>query len=761
MANKTRAQLSVDSSTNFPDNTSQLISPADLRDWITNGIDSFVTQKDISSLQNAIYENRSDAIVAGATTDLSIANGNFVHITGTTLITSFGSLQKGARFIITFDDAANIQASANLIIPGVSSGSTKTAVPGDCCILVSEDGGAWRIVGYFPAAGAGSGLVVDVTATAPISSTGGTTPDISIPQADSSTDGYLSQGDWTNFDGKVSASGTPSAGEFAQFTSSNDITTATASTSKLLIGTNDSSNVVTEISLGTNLTMSGSTLNATGGTGTVQSVSGTGSVQGLTLSGTVTGTGNLTLSGSLSAVNLASQVTGLLPVANGGTGTATPTLSAGTGIGITGTWPNQTITASGSTSTSTVQHQVKLGENINKGQAVYVSSANGTNMIVSKASNTTEATSSKTMGLIDATGVTNDFVNVITEGLLSGLDTSAANAAGDPVWLGSSGNLLYGLANKPYAPLHLVFIGIVTRKNASNGEIFVKVQNGFELDELHNVQATSPTLNDTLYYDNSSSPGQWKTAQVTAITPLASSSDTGLISASAQTLGGIKTFGNGASAGEIRLLEGSGSGSNYVAVKSPATLGANLDFVLPSTAGTSGYVLQTDGSGNLSYVRNGGTINGSYILDTTETTATGTSELINKTLLIPANTFSSQTAFKITVRTRKDNAGFNVVNIKLYLNTTSSTISGAFSLGGVTFAASGSTTGLNIERGLVIISSTQTSYNLVTNNSNDFASGTITLSNIDWTVNQHVIVTTQCNNAAYSAFVRAIQIIPQ
>lgn len=45
--------------------------------------------------------------------------------------------------------------------------------------------------------------------------------------------------------------------------------------------------------------------------------------------------------------DLTSQVTGLLPVANGGTGTATPALVQGTNVTITGTWPNQTINASG------------------------------------------------------------------------------------------------------------------------------------------------------------------------------------------------------------------------------------------------------------------------------------------------------------------------------------------------------------------------------------------------------------------------------
>jgi hypothetical protein len=135
---------------------------------------------------------------------------------------------------------------------------------------------------------------------------------------------------------------------------------------------------------------------------------------------------------------------------------------------------------------SNIQHQVKAGVAINKGQAVYVTGADGTNMIVGLASNATEATSSKTLGLMTSTVAINGFGNVVTEGLLAGLDTSTA-IIGDPVWLGTNGNLIYGLVNKPYAPAHLVFIGIVTRVNLNNGEIFVKVQNGFELDEIHDI----------------------------------------------------------------------------------------------------------------------------------------------------------------------------------------------------------------------------------------------------------------------------------
>jgi hypothetical protein len=196
-----------------------------------------------------------------------------------------------------------------------------------------------------------------------------------------------------------------------------------------------------------------------------------------------------------------------------------------TGIGLSGYVPtSRTLSINGTTYdlsanrswtistvdyTSRLQHQVKAGVAINKGQAVYVTSADGTNMIVGLASNASEATSSKTMGLLDATVTTNGFANVVTEGLLAGLDTSGANAAGDPVWLGTGGNLIYGLANKPYAPAHLVFIGIVTRKNSNNGEIFVKVQNGFELNEIHDVDLKTnlPTAGQLLRYD---SDGLWK-----------------------------------------------------------------------------------------------------------------------------------------------------------------------------------------------------------------------------------------------------------
>ena len=91
--------------------------------------------------------------------------------------------------------------------------------------------------------------------------------------------------------------------------------------------------------------------------GTVTSVGGTGTVNGISLSGTVTSSGNLTLGGALTGVNLASQVTGTLPVANGGTGV---TSSTGTGAVVLSTSPTLTTPNLGTPSAATLTNATGL-----------------------------------------------------------------------------------------------------------------------------------------------------------------------------------------------------------------------------------------------------------------------------------------------------------------------------------------------------------------------------------------------------------------
>lgn len=187
-----------------------------------------------------------------------------------------------------------------------------------------------------------------------------------------------------------------------------------------------------------------------------------------------------------------------------------------------------------------VQNRVKAGVAINKGQAVYVTGADGTNIIVGLASNTAEATSSKTLGLLNATVATNGFADVVQIGKLTGLNTIGA-IVGDPVWLGTNGNLIYGLANKPYAPAHLVYIGVVTRVNASNGEIFVTVQNGFELNEIHDVDLKTniPISGDVLGYNGS----LWVNKTIPGWLGYTPADDANVVKLTGnQTINGEKTF---------------------------------------------------------------------------------------------------------------------------------------------------------------------------------------------------------------------------
>ena len=173
---------------------------------------------------------------------------------------------------------------------------------------------------------------------------------------------------------------------------STDRTTITPESGELLYTTDTKA-----VYVGDGATAGGNVLGSGGGggSGTVTSIGGTGTISGISLSGTVTTSGNLTLGGTLSVTpsNFASQtantvlsapngtngtptfraiavadiptlnqnttgtasnVTGTVAVANGGTGTATPALVAGTNVTITGTWPNQTIAASGGGGSGTV-----------------------------------------------------------------------------------------------------------------------------------------------------------------------------------------------------------------------------------------------------------------------------------------------------------------------------------------------------------------------------------------------------------------------
>jgi len=165
------------------------------------------------------------------------------------------------------------------------------------------------------------------------------------------------------------------------------------------------------------------------------------------------------------------------------------------------------------------------GGSVTKGQVVYISGANGTNALFALSDADAELTSSKTVGLLAQGLATNGIGSIVTEGLLSGINTGSATA-GQSVWLsGTPGGFVFGAP--PAKPAHSVYLGVVTRAHSTQGEILVKVQNGYEINELHDVNAGSPSDNDVLAWDNATS--MW-TNQTAAGAGLAAASHTHTLS---------------------------------------------------------------------------------------------------------------------------------------------------------------------------------------------------------------------------------------
>lgn len=178
---------------------------------------------------------------------------------------------------------------------------------------------------------------------------------------------------------------------------------------------------------------------------------------------------------------------------------------------------------------------------ITKGQVVYAFGGQGDRMTVKLASNTADATSARTVGVVLSTSIgINQKGLIMMQGLLDGLSIlpTATYSDGDPIYLGATAGSITNV--KPYAPNHLVYVATVTTaSNGSAGRMYVNIQNGYELDELHNVQAQSPALKDTLWYDSGVTPGQWKTASISTIlgyTPQVQLNGTGFVKASGTTI---------------------------------------------------------------------------------------------------------------------------------------------------------------------------------------------------------------------------------
>ena len=174
------------------------------------------------------------------------------------------------------------------------------------------------------------------------------------------------------------------------------------------------------------------------------------------------------------------------------------------------------------------------GSSIAKGKVVYITGAQGQRPTIALADADMEITSSKTFGFTAETIADEADGLVTTDGILRGIDTDGLTEGG-AVWLSSSGNYTQIM---PTQPEHGVFLGYVVKANQSSGEIFVKIQNGYELNELHNVLISGSVQNlDLLSYESSSGLWKNKTASEAGLLTLSQASSSDQIILASQIFG--------------------------------------------------------------------------------------------------------------------------------------------------------------------------------------------------------------------------------
>lgn len=260
-------------------------------------------------------------------------------------------------------------------------------------------------------------------------------------------------------------------------------------------------------------------------------------------------------------------------------GAITSVASADGSITVTTTGAAVDLSATASTNLI-AQVRNETGATLTKGTVVYVSGAAGNKALVAKAKADSDATSAQTYGVIRADIPNNQNGYIVVVGEISGIDTSAY-AEGTQLYLSGTTAGSY-TATKPYAPIHLVYVAVVTRSHVNQGTLYVKVQNGYEMDELHNVSAQSPTNGQVLIYNESTS--LWEKHTITAGTGIGITNGAGSIA--------IANSGVLSVAGTTNEIDVSTS-TGAITLSLPATVSADI-------------------SGNAATVTNGVYTNGSY-----------------------------------------------------------------------------------------------------------------------------------------------------
>ena len=143
----------------------------------------------------------------------------------------------------------------------------------------------------------------------------------------------------------------------------------------------------------------------------------------------------------------------------------------------------------------------ETGSTLTKGTVVYINGGHGNLPTITKAQANSDANSAQTYGIVQSNISDQDNGYVVVSGRLIDIDTQVYSA-GTQLYLSPTTAGAW-TSTKPSAPSHLVYVGIVVRSHPTQGVVTVKIQNGYELDEIHDVSITSVANNNILQYNSS------------------------------------------------------------------------------------------------------------------------------------------------------------------------------------------------------------------------------------------------------------------
>jgi len=151
-------------------------------------------------------------------------------------------------------------------------------------------------------------------------------------------------------------------------------------------------------------------------------------------------------------------------------------------------------------------------------QVVKVGGAQGNRLKVALAQANNDANSAETLGIVTEDIPKNQEGFITTSGIVRNINTTGSLQGetwldGDMLFL--SGTVAGQITKvKPSAPIHTVILGYVIRAHATQGQIYVKVDNGYELGELHDVNTTisktTPVDTDSVLLQDTADSNIWK-----------------------------------------------------------------------------------------------------------------------------------------------------------------------------------------------------------------------------------------------------------